>query len=84
MAVKFFTQSTKYMIEKHLAAPAEYLDIYPSSYARVLILGDFNFSCKENFMNRFCVKYDLKTLKRKPTCHKNSENPTCIVFTAHA
>ena len=29
MAVKFFTQSTKYMIEKHLAAPAEYLDIYP-------------------------------------------------------
>ena len=84
MAVKFFTKSTKYMIEKHLAAQGEYLDIYPSIYARVLILGDFNFSFKENFMNRFRVNYGLKTLKRKLTCYKNSENPTCIVFTAHA
>ena len=84
MALKFFSQSTKNMIEKHLAALGEYLDIYYSSYERVLILGDFNFSFKENFMNRFCVNYGLKTLKRKPTCYKNPENPTCIVFTAHA
>ena len=70
MAVKFFTQSTKYMIEKHLAAQGEYLDIYPSIYARVLILGDFNISAKKNHMKCFCGSYGLKTLTHSFPLHR--------------
>ena len=66
------------MIEQHLAALDEYLDLYSPNYEKILILGDFNVSAKENHMNCFCDNYGLKTLIRKPTCYKNSENLTCI------
>ena len=68
----------KDMIEQHLAALGEYLDLCSSNYEKTLMLGDFNVSLKENHMKCFCDNYGLKTLIRKLTCYKNSENPTCI------
>ena len=29
-------------------------------------------------MTVFCDKYDLRSLIKEPTCHKNPENPSCI------
>ena len=73
-----FYNSHKKMIEQHLVALDEYLDLYSSNYEKILILGDFNFNVKENHMKCFCDNYDLKTLIRKSTCYKNFENLTCI------
>ena len=70
--------SHKNMIEQCLTALSEYLDLYSSNYEKILILGDFNVSVKENHMKCFCDIYGLETLIKKPTCYKNSENPTCI------
>ena len=66
------------MIEQHLAVLGEYLDLYSSDYEKILILGDFSVSVKENHMKCFCDNYGLKTLIRKPTWYKSFENPTCI------
>ena len=38
----------------------------------------FNISVKDDNLKGFCDNYGPKTLTRKQTCHKNSENFTCI------
>ena len=38
----------------------------------------FNISVKDYNLKGFCDNYDPKTLTRKPTCHKNSKNFTCM------
>ena len=44
----------------------------------ILILGDFNVSVKQSHIKCFRDNYGLKILIIKPTCYKNSENPTSI------
>ena len=66
------------MIEQHLAALGEYLELYSSNYEKILILGNFNVSVKENHMKCSSEDYGLKTLERRPTCYKSSKNPNCI------
>ena len=48
------------MIE-HLAALGENLNLNSSKFEKILILGDFNASVKENHMKCFCENYGLKT-----------------------
>ena len=38
----------------------------------------FNISVKDDNLKGFCDNYGPKTLTRKPTCHKNSKNFTCM------
>ena len=47
------------------------------------MIGIFNVSPEDSHMETFCEPYGLKNLIKVPTCHKNSQNPSCIdlIFT---
>ena len=68
----------KNIIENHLRAISEKLDIYSTSYGNFIILGDFNIEMEEQQIKDFCDNYGLKSLIRQPTCYKSPSNPTCI------
>ena len=68
----------KNMMENHLHALSEKLDIYCTSYGNFLILGDLNIEMEEQQSKDFCDNYSLKSLIRQSTCYKSSSNPTCI------
>ena len=38
----------------------------------------FNTELSNNFVDRFCGTYSIKSLIEKPTCFKDPDNPTCI------
>ena len=54
------------------------LDVYLKNYDNILILGDLNSEFEEPCLNNFCKVNNLISLNKKPTCLKNSENPSCI------
>ena len=41
-------------------------------------MDDFNTELSNNFVDSFGWSYSLKSLIKKPTCFKNSDNATCI------
>ena len=41
-------------------------------------MRDFNTELSNNFVDRFCGTYSIKSLIEKPTCFKDPDNPTCI------
>ena len=41
-------------------------------------MRDFNTELSNNFVERFCGTYSIKSLIEKPTCFKDPDNPTCI------
>ena len=68
----------KIMIKSHLATLSNFLDLRSSKYKKMLIFGDFNAGINESHMNSFCETYNLTNLMKQLTCHKNSDNLTCI------
>ena len=66
------------MISNRLAALEKFLDLHFSNCEKVLILGDFNVWVNEQHMQSFCETYDLKSLTKEQTCHKNVNSPTYI------
>ena len=73
----------KTLIIKHLATWSNFLDLYSSTYAKMLILGDFNVGIDEPHLKPFCETYNLTNLIKKPTCFKSPDNSTCILPTFH-
>ena len=53
------------MIEQHLSALDENLNLNSSKFEKILILGDFNAIVKENQMKRFCDNSGLQDMKKK-------------------
>ena len=52
--------------------------LHSTTYAKILILGDFNVGIEEQHMKAFCDNYNLTSLIKQLTCYKNPNNPTCI------
>ena len=65
-------------IGNHLKALSDFLDSHSSTYAKVLILGDFNVEVDDQNMKTFCDSYSLTNLIKQPTCYKNPSHPKCI------
>ena len=68
----------KSLIGNHIDAISKTLDLYSSTYSKIILLGDFNTEIDEQHMQSFYDNYSLKSLIRQPTCCKNIEKPTCI------
>ena len=68
----------KTMICNHLNALGTYLYLHSTTYEKVLILCDFNVRIEEEHMKAFRDNYNLTSLIKQPTCHKNPNNPMCI------
>ena len=54
------------------------LDKFLPYYENILLLGDFNSTMSEKYMQEFCEIYDLENLIKEPTCFKNPANPSSI------
>ena len=67
-------------IGTHLAALNSFLDINSAKYEKILILGDFNVEINDPKMQTFCEMCNFKRLIKQPTCYKNPDKPSCIVF----
>ena len=65
-------------IGNHLKALSDFLDSHPSTYEKVLILGDFNVEVDDQNMKTFCDSYSLTNLIKQPTYYKNPSHPKCI------
>ena len=65
-------------ISNHLQLIRKKLDLYSSSYERIILVGDFSSEINDKCMNDFCESYNLSSLIRESTCYKNPENPSCI------
>ena len=68
----------KTMTCNHLDWLSTYLDLYSTTYEKVLILGNFNVGIEEQHMKAFCDNYNLTSLIKQPTSYKNPSNPTYI------
>ena len=73
------------LIEQHLNHIGKGLDSLSNKFENLILLGDFNAEVSNSFMESFCEIYNVRSLIKKPTCFKNSENPTCIdlILTNH-
>ena len=49
-----------------------------STYANLVLLGDFNAEPEEESIAEFLNLYNLKNLVKQNTCFKNPDKPTCI------
>ena len=65
-------------IKPHLEILSRNLDLYSSLYENIIILGDFNVETTDPSMEDFCIRFNLISLIKDPTCYKNPDNPTCI------
>ena len=78
MAVDFFFFFHRNNISNHISHLSKGLGNYISHYDNILLLGDFNSQPLENCVNDFCNVCNLSNFVKKPTCHKNSDNPSCV------
>ena len=53
------------------------LNIFSSSYADFLLLGDFNLSTENTNFENLLDSFDLESLIKIPTCCKSLSSPTC-------
>ena len=65
-------------ISKHIKVLSKNLGLYSSQYENNIIIGDFSADVSDPHMNDFCNAYNLSSLVKEPTCHKNPDNPSCI------
>ena len=65
-------------ISNHLQLIRKKLDLYSSSYERIILVGDFSSEINDKCMNDFCESYNLSSLIRESTYYKNHENSSCI------
>ena len=71
--------SHKSLTGNHLDTVSKTLDLYSSTYDKIILLRYFNTKIDEQHMQSFCDNYPIKSLIRKPTCYKDFEkSPTCI------
>ena len=68
------SQNDKYYFE----CIGKALEVYSSTYDRLLLCGDFNAEEKEKVLKDFLDLYDLKSLNQEKTCFKSTENPSCV------
>ena len=54
------------------------LDIYNTTYDKILLVGDFNAEETESVCDGFLDLYNLKNLVKDKTCFKSIKKPTCI------
>ena len=65
-------------IDFHLENLNRSLALYSSHYENFIIIGDFNVAANDSAISIFRDTYDLKSLIKEPTCHKNPNKPFCI------
>ena len=70
-------------ISNHTATLKSILDLHPSNYKNILILGNFNVGVNEEQMKTFCETYNLNNLIKQPACYKNLYSPACINLKVH-
>ena len=68
----------KSLIGNHLDPVSKTLDVHSSTYAKIILSGDFYTEIDEQNMKSFYDNYSLESLIRQPKCYKNFEKPTCI------
>ena len=68
----------KISISNTLLAISDSLNLYSSTYNKIVILGDFNLGTEDNHIKIFCGSYNLKGLIKQPTSYKNPDNLTYI------
>ena len=64
-------------ISKHIKVLNKNLGLYSSQYENNIIIGHFSGDVSDPHMNDFCNAYNLSSLVKEPTCHKNPDNPSC-------
>ena len=52
------------------------MEFYSKTYDK--ILTDFNAQVSDIKLDTFCSIWNLKSLRKEPTCFKNPNNPSCI------
>ena len=67
-----------FQITHHLKEIGKVLDILPSNYENILLLGDFNTESSDTALSNFYEIYYFKSLIKDKTCFKNPEKPSCI------
>ena len=68
----------KISISNTLLAISDSLNLYSSTYNKIVILGDLNLGTEDNHIKIFCGSYNLKGLIKQPTSYKNPDNLTYI------
>ena len=49
-----------------------------NSYEKLILMGDFNMTTSNQILSQFLDTFVLSPLNIRPTCFKNSKNPSCI------
>ena len=65
-------------IGNHLDSLSKNLSLFSSAYDNYIVIDEFNIEADSKEMSSFCDTFDLTSIIKKPTCHKNSDNPSCI------
>ena len=68
----------KWQISNQLAELSKNTNLYLTKYDHLLFLGDFNAGVEDSSVENFCSSYNFTSMINRPTCFKNSENPSCI------
>ena len=70
--------SHRSLISEHLSLIGKDLDPLSANYDKIVFMGDFNAEPHNHFPTDFCDVYNLKNLRKVPTCFKIPERPTSI------
>ena len=62
----------------HLNAIDKPIEFYPKTCDKILTAGNFNAQVSDIKLDTYCSIRNLKCLRKKPTCFKNPNNPSCI------
>ena len=54
------------------------IDLYTAKYHHLLFLRDFSAGVEDTYLKNFCRNYNLTSMVKKPTFHKNPEKPSSI------
>ena len=61
----------------HLNGIDKAKELYSITNDKILMGGDFNAQVSDR---AFCSIWNLKSLGKDPTCFKNPNNPSCVLF----
>ena len=64
--------------KRHLSNISKGLHELNSKYGNILIISELTTEVSQHSLNEFCQSYNLESIVNKPTCFKNSKNPSCI------
>ena len=73
------------LIQNHAVNLSKNLDFYSSKHENFIVIGEFTAEMTNNYLEEFCVSYNLRNLIKQPTCFKNPDNSTLIdhILTNH-